>query len=237
MAVDSSLEAYDRDQAEQSFQYRALSTGAVASVVFAVVSVMIFPAALTSLQASLIVSPLPLAGLLIGVAAFRRIARTPEELTGKPLAAIGAFACLALLVGGLATASYVYATEVPEGYARITFTEMRPNEREEALGIGVPPDVTELDGRQVFIKGYIRPSSQQYQLDSFLLVRDNNQCCFGDLSQVKYYDQIQVRLVPPLRADYSSKIFRVAGILKVDESAANQLALKPTFTLVADYIQ
>ena len=45
-------------------------------------------------------------------------------------------------------------------------------------------------------KGYIRPGSatSRTNIDNFLLVRDNNQCCFGDLSKVKYYDQMVVQI-------------------------------------------
>ena len=46
-------------------------------------------------------------------------------------------------------------------------------------------------------------SAVNQHIKKFLLVRDNNQCCFGDLSQVKYFDQMAVNLTGPLTLDYS----------------------------------
>ena len=71
---------------------------------------------------------------------------------------------------------------------------MRPDELQERNGQVVPPEIAALDGKRVFIKGYIRPDSITVSkgINRFLLVRDNNQCCFGSLSDVKYYDQIDV---------------------------------------------
>ena len=101
----------------------------------------------------------------------------------------------------------------------------------------MPPDVASLEGKNVFIKGYIRPDSVTVPrgIDQFLLVRDNNQCCFGDLSQVKYYDQVQVHLQDNRRADYSRGVFRMGGILHIDPTALVPNSTKPVFTLLADY--
>ena len=74
---------------------------------------------------------------------------------------------------------------------------MKPTEIQERGGVTVPPDIAALDGKHVFIKGYIRPDSMAVTrgIDRFLLVRDNNTCCFGDLSKIKYHDQIDVEMV------------------------------------------
>jgi hypothetical protein len=97
--------------------------------------------------------------------------------------------------------------------------------------------VAALDGKRVFIKGYIRPDSVKVTrgIDRFLLVRDNNQCCFGDLSTVKYYDQMLVTMAGSRRVDYSDGVFRMGGILKVEPENAVGRPLAPVFSLQADY--
>jgi hypothetical protein len=116
---------------------------------------------------------------------------------------------------------------------------MKPDDLEEARHVLVPSDILQLAGKDVFIKGYIRPGAQRQGLDSFLLVRDNNECCFGDLSKVKYHDQIQVYLQGDRRTSYSRRIFRVGGKLQINPAAvaAPPGAPQPVFTLLATYIK
>ena len=42
-------------------------------------------------------------------------------------------------------------------------------------------------------------------------MRDNNQCCFGDMSTIKYYDQMDVNMVGSRRVDYRQGVFRMGG--------------------------
>jgi hypothetical protein len=74
-------------------------------------------------------------------------------------------------------------------------------------------------------------------IDSFLLVRDNQQCCFGDLSSVKYYDQILVEMTGSRRLDYSDGVYRIGGILKVEPQNVALVGRRPVFSLKADYAQ
>jgi hypothetical protein len=194
-------------------------------------------AAQNSIEAYLVLAPLPAVGLLLGARSWLQIRKSPDELTGQKLAAAGTALSAFFLFGGLAAALYVYATEVPDDCERITFAQMKPSEREQSARIPVPSEIMKYNGQRVFIKGYMRPGAQSLFLDSFLLVRDNGQCCFGDLSQVKYYDQIQVSLVQPLLASYSTRVFRLGGTLHVDPTAAFPGSNRPVFSLVADYLQ
>ncbi|MEX0613488.1 MAG: hypothetical protein WD229_15325, partial [Pirellulales bacterium] len=152
-------------------------------------------------------------------------------------ASSGLILSLTFLLGGLAYGSYVYATEVPDGYARISFNAMKPDALQERGGMVVPPEIAALDGKKVFIKGYIRPDSIKVSrgIDRFLLVRDNNQCCFGDLSTVKYHDQVLVEMAGSRRLDFSDGILRMGGVLKVEPRNAARGPLAPVFSLRADY--
>ena len=71
----------------------------------------------------------------------------------------------------------------------------------------------------------------------FLLVRDSNECCFGDISTVKYYDKMLVHLTDNLKTNYSSRMFRVGGKLRVVPANPKAGHPDPTYFLEADYVQ
>ena len=220
---------------ESDVDYRSLHTPALVSVVLGIASIMALLMSSTSIDATLVMCTIPFVGLFVGIRAWLAIKRQPEVWTGLRFAMAGTCLSALFLFASPLAAMYVYATEVPDGYKRVTFAEMKPDEKQEAKGIAIPPEIMALDGQRIFIKGYMRPSSQSYGLDNFLLVRDNNQCCFGDLSTVKYYDQVQVHLQGDRKTDYSRGVFRMGGILKVDPTALQPGSAKPVFTLLADH--
>jgi hypothetical protein len=241
--VSTSSTSFDEDASHERpdhhkvLEYRALHTGAVAGLVLGVVSIFTLVIATSGIEACLMVCPIPLIAMLLSLRAWLQIRRHSDQYTGRPLAITGFVLATFFLVTGVGYGSYVYATEVPEGYTRITFGKLKPNEIDVRGGNPVPDDVAALQGQKVFIKGYIRPDSLAVRKNAkaFLLVRDNNQCCFGDFSKVKYYDQIQVDLQGPLTVDYSTGIFRIGGILQIHPENLLQGPGTPVFALVADY--
>jgi hypothetical protein len=229
---------YDRaTDDEETLQYRALQTGALIGLVLGVASVFVVITAVNSFGGALLVAPIPLIGIVMSLRALAAIRRHPDQYTGAPLAKIGLALSLLFLVFGVGYGGYIYATEVPDGYQRISFGEMKPDELQERGGVIVPPEIAELEGKKIFIKGYMRPDSVTVQrgIDRFLLVRDNNQCCFGDMSKVKYYDQILVALVGDKRVDYSQGVYRIGGTLHIEPEYAAPGSPKPVFSLKADY--
>ena len=227
----------DRTSQQQVPHYRALSSAAVVSLVCGVCSPVVLLAAGTGFEAFLLLFPIPLLGIAFGLRARAAIRRLPGELTGLRLAAAGTTLSGLFLVTALALATYVYATEVPAAYTRISYARLRPSQRDIALGKAVPEDIVQLDGQRVFIKGYMRPSSQMRQLDQFLLVRDNNQCCFGAINKVRYFDRILVRTVDSVRVDYRRGVLRVGGILHVAAQNAVRGPGYAVFHLDVDYVK
>jgi hypothetical protein len=222
---------------DETIQYRALHTGAIIGLVLGVVSALILISASTSLEHCLMVTPIPILGMFISLRSLGKIRRESDQYTGKPLAIAGLALSTFFLVTGVGYGFYVYKTEVPDGYQRIAFETLRPTEQEERSGVIVPSEVRELAGKRVFIKGYIRPGSAPVRtgIDRFLLVRDNNQCCFGDLSKVNYFDQMAVQITSNDRIEDTLDILRMGGILEINEE---NLALGPgypVFSLKADY--
>jgi len=88
----------------------------------------------------------------------------------------------------------------------------------------------------VFIKGYVYPDGQQYNIKRFILIPDMGTCCFG--GQPKLTDMVEVTLRDPLRTVFERRKRRLAGTLSVD------LRLKPVsglggvyYRLDAEYVR
>ena len=222
-----------------ALEYRALHVGAIAGLVLGLLSVFTIITAAGSLEACLLVCPIPLVGIFVSLRAWAQIVRQQDQYTGSKLALVGLGLSSFFLVSGVAYGAYVYATEVPDGYQRISFSGMKPNARDQRASVQIPQEIADLEGQKVFIKGYIRPDSMRVRTNAkgFLLVRDNNQCCFGDVSKVKYYDQVIVAMQGSLSVDYTSRILRMGGTLHVHPENIDRGPGAPVFTLDADYVK
>ncbi len=77
------------------------------------------------------------------------------------------------------------------------------------------PRVTDLERQRVRIRGYILPSFQQSGLTQFVLVRDNQECCFGPGAAL--HDCVVVRMQPGQTAEFSIRPVAVEGRFRVEE--------------------
>ena len=165
------------------YPYRALSRGAIASMIFVLLGL---PGLIPTFEPLIALS---LIGIAAAVFALRAIRRYPDEFSGRSLARVGLVANALLLTGGVALHSYIYLTEVPEGYERVQFYKLQSPET-------APDAPTEMaiqsDGKHVFIKGYVHPSSGGGRLRQFVMVPDLGTCCFG--GQPRSSDMIEVTL-------------------------------------------
>lgn len=190
----------------EQFEYRAVCKSAVVSMVFAVMALLL------SLVSELFVL-IPLLGAVFGWVAMRNFKLYPNELVGKSVGKIGFWMSLVLLVSSVAYHSYVYATEVPEGYTRISYRDLRPD-RNGKLPFAKKAET--LDGKKVFIKGYVRPSDKQRGLTNFILVGDFGDCCFG--GNPKPYEVIAISIVNDDKVDYSLRKRRIGGEFHLHKS-------------------
>ena len=220
----SAITGPDNEQVDY-LQYRSLSLWAVGTFALAVFAVP-----------SLIMSWLlvfPFLGVIIGLVAIRSIRGRPQEVAGLNLAWLGTILNLVLLVTGSARASYIYATEVPEGYQRVSFSELQPDG--DRPDLPVPPFAIELNEQRVFVKGYVYPDDRGAQLKQFVLVPDLGTCCFG--GQPKLTDMIEITLKDPLRTQYSRRKHKLGGTLKVDTRIKPISGLEGVYyRLEADYM-
>jgi hypothetical protein len=79
----------------------------------------------------------------------------------------------------------------------------------------LPKRVTALERSRIRIRGYILPSFQQTGLTQFVLVRDNQECCFGPGAAL--YDCIVVRMLPGRSTNFSIRPVAVEGVFRLDE--------------------
>ncbi len=235
----ASLDSYAAATADedQPLQYRAIPAGAIVGLMLGALSVVTVVTAANSFEWCLMVTPIPVLGLFISLRSLAKIRRESEQYTGAKLAMGGAALSLIFLIAGVSYGGYVYATEVPDGYTRLSFLDLKPDELQERAGHVVSPEIAAMAGKKIFIKGYIRPGSAPVRtgIDKFLLVRDNNQCCFGDLSKVKYFDQMAVQITSDDRVTDSLQLLRMGGILEINPENLQRGPEFPVFTLKADY--
>ena len=226
-------EQVHHDQAGESpdsalyVQYRALNGLAVLSGVLGVLSI----AALLDWTLGVI----PFGGMVIGLLALRRIRSNPTEYTGENFALAGTLLSAAFLVGGWTRLGYVYATEVPEGYQRISYDTLQPDTN--VKNQTVPPAALELDGKRVFIKGYVFQPTGGYVsgLKEFMLVRDRGECCFG--GNPKMTDMILVRMQDGLEGTFDMRVRRLAGTFHIQPNDALNNLGSAVYQLDADFFE
>ncbi len=214
-SLDSSAQSADNSpfrspQGEDFETYRALSTAAVCSTVMGLLSGLAF------LDWTMAV--VPLVGLLVGISALTRIRARPTELAGAPLAWFGSGLSLFCLVGGLSFLTYSYATEVPDGYTRLSYESLQPDEK--IPGQLMPTTVKELEGKPIFIKGFMYPGKRQSGISDFLLVRDRGTCCFGGTP--KLTDRIHVKLKGSEVVEFNTNEYKIAGVFHTAWSPTTQ---------------
>lgn len=69
--------------------------------------------------------------------------------------------------------------------------------------------IRDLDGKRIRIRGYILPTARRTGLKQFVLVRDNQECCFGPGAAL--YDCILVEMVEGESATFSIRPVAVEG--------------------------
>jgi hypothetical protein len=74
-----------------------------------------------------------------------------------------------------------------------------------------------MNGEKIRIRGYILPTPQKHGIQQFVLVRDNQECCFGPGAAL--YDCILVEMKKGNTADFTIRPIAVEGTFNVREFA------------------
>jgi hypothetical protein len=180
-------------------EYRAVSGWAIGCLVLTVLSPLAF--------ADWWLAVVPLTAIVVGLVGWRQISLRPDALVGAPLAIGGVLVSACLLVAGLTTLTQTYIAELPEGFVRINYQMLQPLDGDPATA--VPQTAFEADGKDVLLKGFMYPGSEQEGIVQFLLVRDQGDCCFG--GNPKITDRVLVNLRDPEGIDFTPRMVKIAG--------------------------
>lgn len=215
------------DSSEALGDYRSMSTLAMASFGLGMLSVL----SLISVALDIV----PILGMALGAKAWTTIRRNPAELTGELFAKLGIGLSAFFLLGGWTAMAIEYATEIPDPrFGRINYTLLQSEDENNP----VPPSAMELEGKDVFIKGYMyQGQARQEGIKKFVLCADNGACCFGG-PKPKLNDMIQVNIVNGQRASYSPRLFKIAGTFHVQRQMGEGGEVgEVLYTIDAEYVK
>ncbi len=172
---------------------------------------------------------------IVSIAAIVRIRGAQGTVRGMLAAVIGLLLSTSCVGGGVASQVYHYNHEVPEGYRRTSFPEeisarqfrvFRGNQRR------LHPEVAKLVGQKIFLKGFMWLSQRQEGLETFVLLKDNGECCFGGKPQP--FDMMRVDLQNGATVDGHTGMVSVAGILRANIKAGEDEAV---YVMEADFVE
>jgi hypothetical protein len=204
-------------EAERFEVYRALSKAAVTSAICALVGLsgLLFPLMLV----------LPATGFVFGVIGLLKLRRYRNELTGFGLALVGTLVSIVVFVSGSCWHVYSYANEVPEGYQRLNWYQLRGEETQP-----INAHALEIKDKPVFVKGYVHPGVDGFgEVKNFVLVPDMKTCCFG--GQPKPWDMIEVTLGEDSnKIKYSRSKRGLWGVFRVEPPVGKKIGdVRPGF--------
>lgn len=83
----------------------------------------------------------------------------------------------------------------------------------------ITKEIGELDKKTVKLRGFILPTSvfQNSGIKQFVLVRDNQECCFGPGAML--FDCVIVEMEPGKTATFSTRVVSVKGKLEIDSES------------------
>lgn len=229
MSLDVAEPVYESSEMEPEYQpYRAMNSLGIVSLAIGLVSIYFAALAWT-------LAMIPILGIIIGVRGIWSIKKHPDEYVGMPIAVAGVVLCVLTWVGGWSWLTYDYMTEVPPGYARLTYSQLQPDVKTAPGTLQIPQSAMDFNGKRVFVKGYVYPGATTSNIKTFVLCRDNGDCCFG--GKPKLTDMILVELVDPLRLRYSPNLQKLAGTFRVKPGQATENLGGVLYQLEADYLK
>jgi hypothetical protein len=219
------------DPAETEFAYRPIPMSAIIGGVLAVLS--------TTALLMWLAIPLAVLAAIICLVATITILRSRGEFAGLWVAGGGLAFSVLMAVAGTILTMQRYRAELPPGYERVSFARdiaakgVGRAEQNGQMAMMIPKEVMALQGKPIYLKGYIYPSGREYELTQFVLCKDNAQCCFG--GQPALQDMIGVTLNQNKTTNYTTSLTGVAGKLKINPDYHGG-DVEPIYLLEADYV-
>ncbi len=216
--------------ANMAFNYRPVPVLAPLSLCLGLLSALGF--------LGLLVVPIGLVGTIVSLVCILQLRKFRGEYGGMWLAVAGLLMSVVFFTTSAGLWAYGYRTEVPEGFRRINFLS-DISRKGFIVAKGRPdifnPDVKALDGQKVFVKGYMYPTKQIEGLRSFLLVKDNAQCCFGGNPAMQ--DMILVNMVRGKTVNFQQGLLLSIGGVFHCQQASGPAGLQPTYTIDGMFVE
>jgi len=203
-------------------RYRAMNPASVGSFVLGVCSVV------TVVHWLLFV--VPVAGIVLGIASLCRIGNAPEELIGRGLARAGLGLSLLFWTLGSGWLIFDRYRVVPPGYQRIAYELLQPDP--DVKGEMIPSSAFELQGKKVFVEGFMLPSRYPSRLKRFILCPRISNCDFCT-PDPQATEMILVALQGDLVTDYTIHLVRLGGRFEVEPNPLDGLP----YRMKVDYLR
>lgn len=219
-------EPSDVSQQSQEFDFRPMPVLAPVAGVLGVCSLLAY--------LGLFGIGLAFVGIPVSLLAVVVVLRSRGALSGLWVALTGLLLCAANTAGGIALQVYHFQHEVPEGFARVNFTN-QISKRGFFVENGqqtIPPEVLNLVDQPIFLKGFMYPTGQTEGLAHFLLLKDSGQCCFGGKPALQ--DMIGIKMAPGKEVDYYAGRVAIAGTFKLNTEYQGG-SLEPVYILEGEY--
>lgn len=158
----------------------------------------------------------PVVGLLLSAMALWQIRNSRGAYGGQLATWLLAGVLFLELTGATALYAYSFATEVPEGFQRVSFAnDISKFELKTVDGeLKIPEPVQQLHEQPVFLKGYMYPESDKFGRRRFVLCKDMGECCFG--GNPKSTDMIVVEMDKHRTVDIKTGMVSVAGVFRTN---------------------
>lgn len=187
---------------EETVDYKQIATLGVGSLVAAIVSILGF------FWTPFIV--VALVGVVLGTLGLRKIARAPEEIGGFALTTTATALSVVLALSATAWRVYSFYTNAPPGYEIVEFDSMALTKDGE-----VAPEIAALNGRKVYVEGYMYPTKRHAGISDFNLVRTLGHCQFCSPG-TNPADMIAVSMERGREVNYrANKIVGIGGVFYV----------------------
>ena len=95
-------------------------------------------------------------------------------------------------------------------------------------------EIKALDGKRISLRGFMLPSYTADGIEEFVLVRDNQICCFGP--GAKIYHNSMIEMVPGRSASYTTRVVIINGVFHIDEFALDGVVYS-CFRIVATSVR
>tara|TARA_B100000029_G_scaffold367590_1_gene361064 strand:- start:1058 stop:1801 length:744 start_codon:yes stop_codon:yes gene_type:complete len=170
---------------------------------------------------------------VLGLLTLGKIRKTDGAFSGGKTATTG------VILGGLAAllnvavAALLVTTEVPDGFEDVNFTADISQKGFGELN-ALHPDVKALDGKKIYLRGFMYRGKQTTGLNSFVIVKDNQQCCFG--RQPNQSDMVEVFLPPGETFNLELGLTGVAGVFRTTNlRSESKLQHRPIYRIDAEF--